>query len=71
MLFFVHEGAPLRGEQQIVDQDCVLLMHVANYWRARSNNGQYRRFNVSTFLPFQHWIFDPAHNGGSAVTYLT
>ncbi|KAG2430707.1 hypothetical protein HYH02_013703 [Chlamydomonas schloesseri] len=71
VMFFVHEGAPLRGEQQIVDGNCVLLMHVANYWRARSNNGQYRRFNVSTFLPFQHWIFDPAQNGGAGVTYPT
>ncbi|KAG2429380.1 hypothetical protein HXX76_011145 [Chlamydomonas incerta] len=70
--FFVHEGAATRGEQQIVPGDCVLLMHVANYWRARSNQeGQYRRFDVSSFLPFAHWLFDPAQNGGSGVTYLT
>ncbi|PNW81761.1 hypothetical protein CHLRE_06g259050v5 [Chlamydomonas reinhardtii] len=72
VLFFVHEGAATRGEQQVVAADCVLLMHVPNYWRPRSNKeGQYRRFNVSTFLPFQHWLFDEAQNGGSGVTFLT
>ena len=70
--FFVHEGAPLHGTSALVDKECLILLHVSNYWIARSDTGIYRRLNVTDFVEFQHWMFDTAARGAAAgITYLT
>ncbi|PNH11881.1 hypothetical protein TSOC_001231 [Tetrabaena socialis] len=58
--FYVHEGAPLHGSRRPVDAECLVLLHVPNYFRPRTDTGHYAQLNRSDFRSFRHWLLASA-----------
>ncbi|KAG2437528.1 hypothetical protein HYH02_011171 [Chlamydomonas schloesseri] len=67
--FFVHEGVPLYGVSQPLEPACLQLLHVSNYWRARSDGsgGLYQRLNVTEFVELRPWMAPGGDGGASSV----
>ncbi len=64
----MHEGAPLYGVSQPLEPACLQLLHVCNYWRARSdgNGGMYQRLNVTDFVELRLWMAPGGDGGGGS-----
>ncbi|GFR40509.1 hypothetical protein Agub_g1078 [Astrephomene gubernaculifera] len=52
VLFFVHEGHALYGSTHVVDSQCLVLLHVTNFFCARRKS-----VNPDTLQEFRHWMF--------------
>ncbi|GIL64964.1 hypothetical protein Vafri_18826 [Volvox africanus] len=61
VLFFVHEGAPMIGRQQLVHHRCMALLHLPNFFRDRrsaNGGGDGTRSQTSQgWRAFRHWMF--------------